>query len=1029
MYSNPSEADQPPRDDMKTTIFGRDWSLSPLGDRATWPSQLKTLVGIILASNQPMFVAWGPKRTLIYNNAYSDILASKHPAALGEDLMDVWSDIEADLLPIVERTYSGQPVEMDDIKFIMNRRGYPEETHFSFFYAPIADDDGTVMGIYCACNEITAQVLSARRGEETEKALLAERDRTRASQAQQAFLLDLTDNLRAQPTTSSIMQLASDSLGTWLGADRVFYAEIAGSLMTVECEYAEGVISLIGQHSLEAFGPDLLSAYRSQTAIRVDDVVNDERLNDAAREGLGSRQVGSFVDVVLFKETTFVGLLAVQAKSARVWTSEEEALIREVADRMKFAVERSRADEDAFRAATRHRLRAELGQVLQSLSDPMEIKSAVARRLGPHLGVDQANYYRIEDGKFVVTNEWHADGLAGMLGVHQLGSFAKSTVRLLEAGSVLRVDDTRTQPDAEAYSTFGMGAALSVPLHRNGAWVAGLHLHQSTPRAWTDDEEDLVREVAAYIWAALERARAQQELRALNETLEQQVAERSAERDRLWSLSQDMFARADYSGMMSAVSPAWERVLGWSEAELLSRGYASFMHPDDTTPTLAAISRMAETRRPTRFENRIATSDGGWKSIEWTVAPEADGQNFVAVGRDMSLVKAKEHALVEAQEQLRQSQKLEAMGQLTGGVAHDFNNLLTPIIGSLDMLTRTELTSDRQRRLIDRALQSAERAKLLVQRLLAFARRQPLQATAVDVAALIDSMKGLIGSTLGPSINITLNVEPDLPPAKADENQLEMALLNLAVNARDAMADGGNLTIAATLEQSSGDTKLGLSAGCYLRLRVVDTGTGMDEATIARAIEPFFSTKGIGKGTGLGLSMVHGLTAQLGGALDIVSAPGQGTSVELWLPVSEGYVDLKPDAEPSFAPSAKRGTALLVDDEPLVRMNTSDMLVDLGYIVIEAASAEEALLLVQNGAIPDVLITDHLMPGMTGAELARDIRRTKPDLPVVIVSGYSEVEGLAPDLPRLTKPFRHAELADILTGLMPAVAVEGIGSA
>lgn len=1011
---------------MKAAIFNRDWSQSPLGDRRNWPSQLTTLVGVVLASNQPMFVAWGPKRTLIYNDAYGEILASKHPSALGEDLMEVWSDIRSDLAPIVERTYAGEPIEMADIRFVMNRRGYDEETHFSFFYAPIADGNGQVQGIYCACNEITGQVLGDRRREETEKALLAERDRNRASQAQQAFLLELTDALRALSTTTEIMQHASDQLAHWLGANRVFYAEIAGSLMTVECEYAEGVISLIGQHSLEAFGPELLSAYRTQTVIRVDDVVNDERLNEPAREGLGNRQVGSFVDVVLFKETRFVGLLAVQNRTARLWSAEEEALIREVADRMKFAVERSRAEEAALRSANRHRFRAELAEELQGLTASDDIMAAVADRLGQHLGVDQANYYRIEDGQFIVTNEWHGEASPGMLGSHELGHFAEATIHSLQAGQVLRVDDTRNQPDLEAYAAFGMGAVMSMPLHRQGRWVAGLHIHQHASRTWTNEEEALIREVAGFAWAALERAQAQDDLRALNETLGQQVAERAAERDRLWSLSQDMFARADYTGMMSAVSPAWTRILGWSEVELLTRGYATFMHPEDMPPTLAAISRMAESRQPTRFENRILTQDGNWKSIEWIIAPEADGENFIAVGRDMSLVKAKEQALLQAEEQLRQSQKLEAMGQLTGGVAHDFNNLLTPIIGSLDMLTRTELTSDRQRRLIDRALQSAERAKVLVQRLLAFARRQPLQATPIDMTMLVESMAGLIGSTLGPSITIATDVQRDLPPAKADQNQLEMALLNLAVNARDAMPDGGTLTIAASFENTKGNAKLGLVPGSYIRLHVVDTGTGMDEATIARAIEPFFSTKGIGKGTGLGLSMVHGLTAQLGGALDIVSAPGKGTSVELWLPVSDAGVSQKPDSEIAFSSSSNRGTALLVDDEPLVRMNTSDMLIDLGFVVIEATTAEEALQLVKNGAIPDILITDHLMPGMTGAELARELRKTMPDLPVVIVSGYSEVEGLAPDLPRLTKPFRNAELAEALANLMPAAARENL---
>lgn len=376
-----------------------------------------------------------------------------------------------------------------------------------------------------------------------------------------------------------------------------------------------------------------------------------------------------------------------------------------------------------------------------------------------------------------------------------------------------------------------------------------------------------------------------------------------------------------------------------------------------------------------------------------------------------------EAELQNAQEQLRQSQKMEAMGSLTGGVAHDFNNLLTPIIGSLDMLVRKGVGTERERRLIDGALQSAERAKTLVQRLLAFARRQPLQATAVNIKQLIDGMADLIGSTLGPNIKVRVEVGDDLPPAKADQNQLEMALLNLAVNASDAMPEGGILTIAARRESVHSASTGQLLPGHYICLSVADTGVGMDEATRQRAIEPFFSTKGIGKGTGLGLSMVHGLTAQLGGGLTIESALGDGTTIGIWLPVSgEALQDCKPQEEAPPSPSA-RGTALLVDDELLVRMSTADMLADLGFEVVEAISGPHALQLVREGLKPDVLITDHLMPGMNGEQLANELKTIWPSLPTLIVSGYAESEGIAPDIPRLVKPFRSSELTEMLWNL------------
>jgi CheY-like chemotaxis protein len=278
-------------------------------------------------------------------------------------------------------------------------------------------------------------------------------------------------------------------------------------------------------------------------------------------------------------------------------------------------------------------------------------------------------------------------------------------------------------------------------------------------------------------------------------------------------------------------------------------------------------------------------------------------------------------------------------------------------------------------------------------------------------------MAELVASTSGPKVEVRVEMPEDLPPATADANQLEMAVLNLAVNARDAMPEGGALTISGSRETVRPGHPSKLRPGHYVRLLVSDTGMGMDKETLARAVEPFFSTKGVGKGTGLGLSMVHGLASQLGGGLTIASRPGEGTAVALWLPISAVAVDDDDQALGVVAPAKALGTALLVDDEDLVRMSTADMLADLGYEVVEAGSAEEALRLVGEGLEPDLLVTDHLMPGLSGEELARDLRLGRPDMPVLIVSGYAEAAGIAPSLPRLTKPFRSAELAARVAGL------------
>jgi PAS domain S-box-containing protein len=373
--------------------------------------------------------------------------------------------------------------------------------------------------------------------------------------------------------------------------------------------------------------------------------------------------------------------------------------------------------------------------------------------------------------------------------------------------------------------------------------------------------------------------------------------------------------------------------------------------------------------------------------------------------------------LALAQEALRQAQKMEAMGQLTGGVAHDFNNLLTPILGSLDLLHRKALGGAREQRLVEGALQSAERARTLVQRLLAFARRQPLQPGPVDLPELVRGMVELVASTSGPRIRIETLIDEPLPYARADANQLEMAILNLAVNARDAMPEGGSLTIAAGPRTVAAGEVADLPAGDYVRLTVADTGIGMDQATLARAVEPFFSTKGVGRGTGLGLSMVHGLAAQLGGALTLDSRPGEGTVAALWLPVSDSAPAFAAARqEPEEAARATAGTVLLVDDEALVRASTADMLTELGYDVVEADSGHGALALIDL-RLPDLVITDHLMPGLSGTDLALILATERPGLPVLIVSGYAELDGLPADLPRLTKPFRQADLAECVARL------------
>jgi signal transduction histidine kinase/CheY-like chemotaxis protein len=371
----------------------------------------------------------------------------------------------------------------------------------------------------------------------------------------------------------------------------------------------------------------------------------------------------------------------------------------------------------------------------------------------------------------------------------------------------------------------------------------------------------------------------------------------------------------------------------------------------------------------------------------------------------------------KAQEQLRQAQKMETIGQLTGGVAHDFNNLLMAVMGNLDLLRKRMPDDPRLHRLVDGALQGAERGASLTQRLLAFARQQDLHAVSVDLRTLIEGMTDLLDRSLGPRVVLRLDIPGGLPPARIDANQLELAILNLAINARDAMPDGGSIDIRVA-EYRAKKSDAALQPGRYLKLSVVDTGTGMTPETLKRAVEPFFSSKPLGKGTGLGLSMVHGLAVQLGGALQLTSTVGKGTSATLVLPVAAAAPEVENAA--ASAPKAKRSAVILfVDDDPLIAMSTAEMLEDLGHHVIGVNSGSHALEILRSEQPLDLMMTDHMMPGMTGLELVAASRGVRPALPVLLATGYAELpEGAQIDLPRLAKPYHQDQLRERLDQLL-----------
>lgn len=522
-----------------------------------------------------------------------------------------------------------------------------------------------------------------------------------------------------------------------------------------------------------------------------------------------------------------------------------------------------------------------------------------------------------------------------------------------------------------------------------------------------------------------EARRVEDELRSLNQSLEQLVEERTAALSEREARMRAIFeSNQQYQWFLSsqgAMLDANKTALAQIDAkrgEVIGR-------PFWETPWFAGSPEAAELIRQAvqtaaeggeyRQEITLALPHGT-RTMDMALRPArgGDGKLRGIVPEAVDITERR-----QAEEALRQSQKLEAMGQLTGGVAHDFNNLLSPILGCLDLLQRNDTGNAREKRTIEGALQAADRAKTLVQRLLAFARRQPLESTAVDIGKLIRDMESLVRTTIGSGIQLTIDIPQDLPSANADANQLEMALLNLCANARDAMPDGGMLRIAVSAERLQRAQPALLPAGRYIRLSIADNGTGMDERTVERAIEPFFTTKGVGQGTGLGLSTAHGLALQLGGAMTISSKPDLGTTIDLWLPITSKAGDEVPGGERTAGIAS--GSVLLVDDDDLVRASTADMLADLGFAVTESHSAEDAAGKLRGADPFTLLITDYMMPGMTGAELAELAVRLRPTMPVLLITGYADPAGLPPHLVRMTKPFRMSELATRVAEMLTQV--------
>ena len=691
----------------------------------------------------------------------------------------------------------------------------------------------------------------------------------------------------------------------------------------------------------------------------------------------------------------------------------------------------ARRDSERQRAKAERRRTAilDLGDRLRNIIDIAEMGHVAGEVIGKTLNVDGAGYGRIEGGGTYadIVRDWSAPGLPGLSGRHAMRDFGSYVDDLIRGDVVVIEDahaDPRTAANVAAWSVIGIGALVNVPIVEMGELVAIIFVTARETRHWTAGEVDFIRDVGDRTRAAIERRRAEERLQALADTLQEQVETRTQERDRIWQVSRDMLGVADENGVWLSINPAWTDILGWSADEIVGRTSEWMEHPDDSARTRDEVAGLATGKPTLAFENRFRAQDGTYRALSWTAVPV--GGLLYCVARDVSEQKAREAELSRTEDQLRQSQKVEAVGQLTGGVAHDFNNLLTVIRGSVDLLRRPDLPEDRRRRYIDAIADTADRATKLTSQLLAFARRQALKAEVFDVRASVEGLRDMLGTLTGGRIAIRLDVGDEPRLIDADRSQFDTAIVNMAVNARDAMGGAGQLTVA--VRQVTGMPAVRSHPavpGDFIAIAITDTGTGIASEKIDRIFEPFYTTKGVGHGTGLGLSQVFGFAKQSGGDVIVESEVGHGSTFTLFLPRSIGEIERDASHAEGTGAIVEGTCVLVVEDNADVGAFATQALTELGYRTMLAVDGASALAeLGRDGHGFDLVFSDVVMPGMSGIELGHEIRKRFPELPVVLTSGYSSTlaETDRRDFALLQKPYSIDELSRVL---VEAVARRG----
>ncbi|MBV9079245.1 MAG: PAS domain-containing protein [Methylobacteriaceae bacterium] len=1055
-----------------------DAPASPLGAPETWSEGLRTTVALMLGAEAQIVLFWGADDVALYNDAYAPSIGLKHPHALGQPAREHWTELWDDLEPLLrEVRETGRTFAAKDRPFYIERYGYGETAYFDVSYSAVPEQDGSVGGVLCIVAETTDKVRAARRHAfriGLEERLRAARSPTEALDAAceavgrelGAVLCAFGDVDDGQHNEVLSEWRAGDTLSA-LGRHRLadYGPERVRDLLSGEPVLVEDVAT--DPRTAGTVAERAYAALGCRASLDLP-LIRDGRVRALLAVGMRSAHRWSEEEVALARETVERAWQAAERVRAEAALRASEARFRGVFDShiTGLTIFDARSGEtlainDCFLAMTGHS-RADFDEgrwdwrdfTLPEYLDLDERAIAQAREHGSWTAYEKE--YRRRDGtrfpvrlssaplpgepgRVVVSVEDISAARAAEAEIRE----SEQRLQLAKVAAGIGVWDWNLASNEiswspEIYDLLGVDPDISGP-RLYDAWLAALHPED---RDWADE---LVRESARTGQAfsidfrvpvaprGVRWVRSQAALlrdpegrpnrmtgvnvdvtaqHVMEERLLGEVTQRTRERNRLFELSRDLFGVMTFEGRLEAANPAWSRLLGYDEAELLSTPVAELVHPDDLAAMRLALARLARGEAIESLELRVRGRDGRMLTIAWRAVPE--GGLVYAVGRDITEERAREQAL-------RQAQKMEAVGQLTGGIAHDFNNLLAAVVGGFDLIRRKSEDPERVRRIAANGLAAAERGAKLTGQLLAFSRAQRIELKPIILPDLVEGMRDLLSRTLGPLLRLNLDLQPSRVPVLSDPTQLEMAVLNLAINARDAMPDGGELTIRTRQRFLARDPEL--APGRYVELSVGDTGIGMPPDVAARAFDPFFTTKGVGKGTGLGLSQVYGIARQAGGTARIDSQSGGGTIVRLILPCTESRAldDSASSSAPASAPEGAVGTVLLIDDDDDLRRMLADSLDAIGYAVVEAADGPGGLAALETRE-PDLVLLDFAMPGMNGAEVAEAIAAKRPGLPIVFASGYADTVAIeraaGPKALLIRKPFRMDELQAVLAAAL-----------